>query len=221
MVAAGDTMDEQRLNLLSAKQEVSFYIAANDQEILRQVTRLMAHNGYLGMTDTAGRVHYVVDGRKGTPYASRRILEAAGQLLLDQERTDYRVQGLVREAVDTVLNHYQIAPELNGYQYLRFMLLYVGTDQTRIKPITKKLYPLAAERFRVQISQVERDIRYALSKTTLKKMGLTASASFCRMQQDVTRRVDASQLALVHGPDRTKLSDPSGRTREPLPVCDR
>ena len=194
--------------------EIAFFIAASDQEIISQVKKLMRQDGYLGVTDTAGRVHYVVDGRKGTPYASRRILEAAGQILLDRQQSDHSVQALIHHSVDKVMARHQIRPELNGYQYLRFMLLYTGIDHTKIKPITKTLYPQVAQRFHVRVSQVERDIRYALAQTDLKRSGLTASAAFCHLQQELTHQVDAEQLALLA--KKEKLSDLPETCGEPL-----
>ena len=194
--------------------EISFYIAASDQEIMQQIKRLMKQNGYIGVTDTAGRMHYVVDGQRGTPYASRRILEAAGQILLDRQQSEYSVQALIHKSVDLILLKHQIRPELNGYRFLRFMLLYIGLDHTKIKPITKRLYPLVAERFQVRVSQVERDIRYALEKTDLKKRGLTASASLCCLQQELTHQVDSEQLEAAKA--EKKLSGLSTTSGEPF-----
>lgn len=50
-----------------SNSKLSFYIAASDQDLLTQVSRMMDRQGLVGLMDTAGRVHYVVDGRKGSP----------------------------------------------------------------------------------------------------------------------------------------------------------
>ena len=87
-----------------APDELAFFIAANDRDVLGQINHLMASHGYVGVMDTAGRLHYLVDGRRGTPYASRRILEATGRILCDRLEANQSLQQLICRSVDLVLN---------------------------------------------------------------------------------------------------------------------
>lgn len=182
---------------MTAADELAFFVAANDRDVLGQINRLMAHHGYVGITDTAGRVHYLIDGRRGTPYASRQILEATGRILCDRLEARQPVQQLILRFVDDILRENGIRPELKGYRYLRIILLMIGLDDTRIRPISKKLYPAVAEHFHVRISQIERDIRYALRETALHRNGLTPAASICRLQHDLARTVEREELTYL------------------------
>lgn len=180
-----------------APDELAFFVAANDRDVLGQINHLMASHGYVGVMDTAGRLHYLVDGRRGTPYASRRILEVTGRILCDRLEASQPLQQLICRSVDRVLNEHGIRPELKGYRYLRCMLLLIGLDDTKIKPISKKLHPAVAAHFRVRVSQVERDVRYALRETDLYRSGLTPTAVICRLQRDLVRSVEDQQLLYV------------------------
>jgi hypothetical protein len=177
-----------------APDELAFYVAANDRDVLGQINHLMASHGYVGVMDTAGRLHYLVDGRRGTPYASRRILEVTGRILCDRLEANQPMQQLICRSVDQVLNAHGIRPELKGYRYLRCMLLLIGLDDTKIKPISKKLHPSVAAHFHVRVSQIERDVRYALRETDLYRSGLTPTASICRLQRDLVRSVEEQQM---------------------------
>lgn len=178
------SMNDKKAYLYS-KDKLSFYIAANDQDILSQVSRLMGQKGLVGVMDTAGRVHYVIDGRKGSPYASRRIMETSQQIAADETRPHRDLHEKLPDAVAAVLLRHRIRRELKGYRYLRFALLAAGLDEAKLRPISKTLYPLTAEHYRVKVSQVERDIRYALQKTPLKEEGLTTTAAICRLYDEM------------------------------------
>ena len=173
--------------------KLGFYIAASDQDILTQVSRLMSRNGYVGVMDTAGRVQYLIDGRRGTPYAARRIIETTGRVVRDQQEKVSPLLAQMGPAADQVLMIHGIRPELKGYRYLRYMLLLVGLDEARLRPISKTLYPAAASHFRVSAAQIERDVRYAFQKTDYREQGLTSTAAICRLYDEMIRVAEKSK----------------------------
>jgi hypothetical protein len=173
--------------------KLGFYIAASDQDLLGQVNRLMSRSGYVGVMDTAGRLQYLVDGRRGSPHAARRIVETTGRILRDQADLVNPLLLQIAPATDRVLATHAIRPELKGYRYLRYMLLQVGLDETSLRPVSKTLYPAAASHFRTSISQIERDIRYAMQKTDLRQQGLTCAAAICRLYDEVMRLAESMQ----------------------------
>jgi len=187
----------------TSTSQLRFTVVINDKEMLDQLDRLMTRQGYAGVVDTAGRLHYLVDGRKGMPYASRKILEATGRLIKDQCDNARPLKASIGHNVDQVLMDSGIRPELKGYRYIRAMLLMIGLDETRIKPVTKVLYPDIATHFHVKASQVERDVRYALQETALHRSGLTTTACLCRLHQQLVQAVEREQLAEI------------GQTRKP------
>lgn len=183
---------ENKLSYRYASDKVGFYVAVSDADLLSQIDRLMQRNGCVGVMDTAGRIHYVVDGRRGMPYASRRILEAAGRLLRDRISETDPLQERLNRHVDRLLQEHRIRPELKGYRYLRFLLLMIGMDETKLRPISKTLYPELARHFQVKIPQIERDIRYALYETDLRRLGLTPTASIARLYNELIATAEQS-----------------------------
>lgn len=170
-----------------ASERIGFYIASSDQDMLAQVGRLLSRSGYVGIMDTAGRLQYLVDGRRGPPHAARRIAESADRMIEGRMTQADLLRQRLGPAADQVLSSHDIRPELKGHRYIRYMLLQAGADETRLRPVSKTAYPAAAAFFRVSVAQVERDVRYALLKTDLRRMGLTASSSVCRLHGEMLR----------------------------------
>lgn len=144
-------------------ESIGFHITSNDHELLVQIRRHFQKNGYLAIADTAGRLHYIMDGSRGVPYAARRVLETAERQ--SQARSESRQQSIRRlpEAVETVLDRLGIRTELKGRSFLREILMTHAGDERHLNPSCKTLYPETARRFHVSSSQVERDIRYAFA----------------------------------------------------------
>lgn len=142
---------------------VSFYISAGDQDLLQQVRTHMQLSGQIGIADTAGRLHYIIDGSRGMPYAARRILEAAARSHVSKNSRFGDIQRLLPEAIAMVLDRYCIRLELKGRVFLEYILQELAMDERKLKPLSKTLYPDVAIHFKSRSSQVERDIRYAFS----------------------------------------------------------
>lgn len=144
-------------------ESIGFHITSNDHELLVQIRRHLQKNGYLAISDTAGRLHYIMDGSRGVPYAARRVLETAERQ--SQTRSESRQVSVRRlpEAIETVMDRLGIRTELKGRSFLREILLVHAGLEHQLNPSCKTVYPETAKRFHVTSSQVERDIRYALS----------------------------------------------------------
>jgi hypothetical protein len=184
-------MDQQPR--LLPTDRLGFYIASGDQDILSQVNKLMQRSGYIGVMDTAGRMQYIVDGRKGGPYAARRILDMTGQILRERDEAGQTLQQYLGLAADQILAEHAVRRELKGCRFLRCLLLEAGLDESRLHPISKTLYPVVAKHFRVGVSQIERDIRYALQQTDFRAQGLSSTASISRLYDEMVRRAEELQ----------------------------
>lgn len=172
-------------------EQPGFYLAASDQDLLNQVSRLLKRQGLVGLMDTAGRIHYVIDGRRGPPFAARRILETTQRILRDRILDPDDLQPLRLLAVEQVLGLYQIPTQLKGYRYLRYLLQLAAGNDAQLRPVSKTLYPAAAEYFKVSIDQVERDIRYAVHQPQSKAAALSNTAAICRLSDEVVQLVDS------------------------------
>lgn len=148
----------------SAEEELGFYLASSDRDLLNKVEEIMARQGVVGLKDALGRIHYVVDGRKGSPYAARRIGEAAAKLAVDNESAVRLRSEHQYEAIDRILLGYRFMRTLRGYRFLRYMLLVSLNDPASLHPISKRLFPETGRHYRVSPSQVERNVRYLLDR---------------------------------------------------------
>jgi hypothetical protein len=139
-----------------------FYVASSDREVLSQVSELLRRKGCLGFADTSGRMHYLVDGRKGTAFAARSILDTTGYAIrLDGERRRL-IDPVLEAAVSQTLASAGIAPHLKGHRYLRMMIMLSVREGIDPWPVSKTLYPAAATFFHTTSKKIERDVRYCI-----------------------------------------------------------
>jgi hypothetical protein len=114
--------------------QTGFFIAASDFDLLDHVSRMIKRQGMVGMMDTAGRMQYLVDGRKGTPLAARRIMDTTQKLVRDMMMDPDELKPLRVLAVDEVMRRWQLMPRLKGYRYLRYMLVVAaGNDACSVR----------------------------------------------------------------------------------------
>lgn len=185
----------------SIKGSHGFYIASSDQDMLMRVSSIVDRYGYIGLMDTAGKVHYMVDGRRGSPYAARRIREVAGRLLSDDQAMQQDNLDRILQSVDTVLNRELVPQHLKGYRYLRFMLHQTAADPSLLSPVTKTLYPDTAKYFRVKPAQIERDIRYAVKNSSEPLADYSNTAAICHLHD----LVSINMRCLEHDSTKNKL----------------
>ena len=93
---------------------VEFYLAANDRDLLSKVETLMRRKGLVGMYDAQGRVHFIIDGRRGSVYAERRVEDVARMLVGEQRYLLKPTEEQVITVIDDVLQRYYLPTHLNG-----------------------------------------------------------------------------------------------------------
>ena len=110
--------------------------------------------------DSYGRVHYVLDARKGMPFVENKFYETVSTLLEDHSGEQVNYQLETQKLVNRVLNRYDFNQNLRGYRVLSTMLEMSLKDYSLLNPISKRLYRKVAEVFRVTPTQAERNVRY-------------------------------------------------------------
>jgi hypothetical protein len=169
---------------------IGFYIASNDQDLLSHVSRIVNRCGCIGLMDTAGRVQYLVDGRKGSPFAARRIEDTASGILSEKNQQSEKLFDCVCESVDQVLAEYSLGSNLKGYRYIRHMLQLSAMDPSLLRPVSKTLYPEVAAYFKVSLSQIERDLRYMIKNSRNGSFSnLSNTAALCFLHDLISIRV--------------------------------
>lgn len=141
---------------------MSFYVAGSNTDLLQKIDQLMADSGLIGLRDAQGHYHYLIEGRKGAPYATRRIHELTSMDPSEDDRTDESEVEDAEFYVDAVLSCYRFNTMLKGYAMLRYMLISNCLQPAGAKAMCKVLYPRTARAFRATVSQVERNLRYTL-----------------------------------------------------------
>ena len=148
-------------------KEVGFYVVCNDKMILKNINDLMRKRGIVGITDTAGRMHYMLDSRAGVPSIVRKI---TGQAVNDLDHSTLSNADLLT-CVDEVLKKYNFDYALLGTRITRCILVHSIRNPSIMSAVTKQVYPLAGREFGITASKVERNIRYVFRKMELFKEG--------------------------------------------------
>lgn len=147
-----------------AIKSLGFYVAGSNTELLNRINQLMGDRGHLGVCDPQGHYHYVIDGRKGAPYAARRIEGVAQKFMKEADRSRSEEKLNAEFYVDAVLSCYAFDDSLKGFYFLRYMLVQLTLNPGLSTSLSKMLYPMTARHFQVETSQVERNVRYCLLK---------------------------------------------------------
>jgi len=178
---------EQGKNPIERKpqEDLGFYVAASDRELVSQITELFGRRGYVGVADGFGRMRYLVDGRDGPVTASSRILGTADEVVRRKSDHEERLLPYESAAITVVLDESRITPSLKGYRFLRYILSLAYRDDSLLRPITKTLYPAVAERFRSKTEHVERDVRYAIRTSGFRPAGVSSSTAICLLHDRI------------------------------------
>ncbi len=141
-------------------EELGFYLVASNRELLNHVEALMNRQGVFGVLDSSGRVHYLVDARKGSPLAARHVMATADGIARKTCRDTRNERRRIRALVDKVLSCYEWNTQLRGYRLLGEILRRTATDISLLNPISKRLYPEIAKQQGLRPHQIERNVRY-------------------------------------------------------------
>lgn len=148
----------------------SFYISAGSKDLLKHINGIMRRNGYLGLADGGGTIHYVIDGSKNL-YETANNIE---KLMLDRLEKDYdkRSQAVEKyleqrhqvDDIQTILLDLGFKASLKGFLYLSHLLNILIEDANKPSSPDKVHYIMIAEKFNSTKAQVDRVINYALKK---------------------------------------------------------
>lgn len=144
-------------------KEVGFYVVCSDRMILDNINSVMKKRGMIGVSDTAGRLHYLVDARTGVSTMVRRI---TGQALEGLDHSSIS-NADVLTIVEDVLERHQLDRVLLGSRIARYMLVQSIRNPSLMTAVSKRLYPMAGKEFGLSVSQVERNLRYAFRKMSV------------------------------------------------------
>ena len=61
--------------------EYGFYIACDDRAILNCVNSMLLNSGMVGISSADGKMHYLVDGRRGRDFAANQVKNQISNLV--------------------------------------------------------------------------------------------------------------------------------------------
>ena len=152
---------------LYPERETGFYVVCSDRMILDSINSMMKNKGFVGISDTAGRMHYMVDARAGAYAAVHHITKQACRKAEGSPVSN----SCILAAVEEVMTKYEMDRGLLGTRIIRYMLVQSLRDPSLMTTVSKRLYPLAGKEFGITGPQVERNLRYALSRISLYRQG--------------------------------------------------
>ena len=108
--------------------EYGFFIACDDQAILKCVNAMLLNCGMLGLKDQEGKIHYLIDGRRGGNYVINQVKKQI-QVFSEAPSRPYNYEeAFLSVAIDNVIREYGLAPTLVGTQIVRSLLLLLYQD---------------------------------------------------------------------------------------------
>ena len=158
------TIDRNAVSPRKTKNEYGFFIACDDRAILKCINAMLLNNGMVGLSDTDGRIHYLIDGRRGQNYVLSQVRERVLPLRESSAADSLYEDAVIYRAIDNVIRRYGFPETLTGTRILRLLLFRLYKDPNLLKCVSKSLYPLAQPEFHISVSQVERNLRYAIQK---------------------------------------------------------
>lgn len=171
----------------SLKDEIGIYLVCNDGSLLSVVNQLMKRKGFVSVSDTAGRQHYIIDARMNPMLAARKFEElvftddGAGYDYIS-ERLGYMDE--LDSAISIVLSEREFDRTLAGTKLLTKVLrsLVSNGETTNFK----KLYTEAGKKYDMNSQQVERNIRYAIQKSNVWEEGMKNSKALMLLADEIS-----------------------------------
>ena len=122
MATLNTRITEKNVSDPDSRQECGFFIVCDDRSILRSVNTMLLHSGLVGLSDTEGKIHYLIDGRRGSDY----VLEQVQKKVLPIRDRAYAKSGyddaLILGTIDQVIEKNDLPATLAGTQIIRLLL---------------------------------------------------------------------------------------------------
>ena len=181
------TIDRSAVSARKTRVDYGFFIACDDRSILKCVNTMLLNNGMVGLSDMDGKVHYLIDGRRGREYVMGKVRDKVLPFREASPADGLYEDAVIYRAIDIVIRRYGFPESLMGTRILRVLLFRLYKEPKLLKCASKSLYPLAQPEFHITASQVERNLRYAIRKTP-KMKDMTRVLSVLRLLLDQTMK---------------------------------
>ncbi len=167
--------------------ETGIYIACSDKALLDTINSMLGRKGIIGISDAEGKYHYIVDGRKNTKKVISRINEIVGEESFSH--LENMSDSVVVSVLKTILIYYEFDLTLIGtsaiFEIVRMMVTYRDFYFCAIR----ELYAVAGDLLSLSYGQTERDIRYAIRKSSFDQTGMKTTMILRILADDVNDKL--------------------------------
>ncbi|MCR4768325.1 MAG: hypothetical protein K5875_10240 [Saccharofermentans sp.] len=175
-------------NRILRKHTVEMSVVCSDLSLLENINSLLRQKGVISVEDDYGILHYIVDGRNNRKEVAGKVTSIRPPVESDpkQEKEDAYLDLCIR----TVLREYGFDMSLIGSMLVYRALYDSYKSGIPLAPTMKSMYYETGRDFGLSYQQSERDVRYAITRSSLKNM--RSRAAMRCIQSRVERRLSAA-----------------------------
>ena len=155
-------------NRVYKKGSVEMSVVCSDLSLLDNINTLLKQNGIIAFEDDYGVLHYIVDGRDNRKEAAGKVTSISSN---EKKKTEKgQEEAFLDVCVRTVMREYGFDPALIGSTLIYNAICNSLRKGTPLPPTMKCLYLEMGESLGLSYLQAERDVRYAIIRSSLKNM---------------------------------------------------
>ncbi|MCR5385016.1 MAG: hypothetical protein K6E72_10335 [Saccharofermentans sp.] len=162
---------------------VEMAVVCSDLSLLENINSLLKQKGVIAVEDEAGTLHYIVDGRSNRQSVAGKVtaINPSGNASNEKEEAYLEI------CIKTVLREYGFDMSLIGTVLIYKSILMSFKKRIPLPATMKVLYCETGRELGLSYEQSERDVRYAIVKSSLKKM--RSRAAIRCIQSRIERRL--------------------------------
>ena len=150
------------------RNTVEMSVVCSDLSLLENINSLLRQKGAIAVEDEDGVLHYIVDGRNNRRDVASRITSISP---MDSESDEIaKEEAYLDICVKSVLRDYGFDMALIGTVIIYRAICASYRRGGPLPPTMKDLYCDIGREYGLSLEQCERDVRYAIAKSSLKKM---------------------------------------------------
>lgn len=146
-----------RISISSDKSNIGIYVISSDESLLQNVNRMMKRKGIIGVTDTLGRINYLVDARGGR----KQSREDVNSVIFSQVKISNEYDNLI----NSVLASHGFNLALIGSSIMLYIIRALIANNDNSHSNLKFFASEAADTFNMSANTVKRDVRYAIKNS--------------------------------------------------------
>lgn len=155
---------KKKFKIIHQQPDLHFTICSSNKELFTKFENAFSKQGLIGIPDLQGKLHYLVDGRKGFPTAYKKVHSTTLKLMEEQVEEQTDKVNKCKEIAKFLINKYEFDKSLIGTKFIRYMIIYCLLDKSLLLSFSKSLYPAIADIFDSTTDKICYSTRYSLRK---------------------------------------------------------